>query len=125
MSELPKNLKLNDVGFGFGEVQCFSKVDAVPATTKVKGNVTIKNEGSPEIPTHYEVTHRVRCKFGEGLEETLNYLNWTVRLYGIDKKSPYHAIEAEAARHIAPMLRAVAQEIEDRVAEYDAENKNS
>lgn len=123
MSDNLSTPKLTSVNFGFGGVRLIAKVDAIPKTTKIKGNVTTHNAGSPEIPSYYEVNHFLSCKFGEGTSSFSNHFSLKVHLYDIQKGASYSKIEAEAARQLAPMLQAVSQEIEKMVSEYDQKEK--
>lgn len=112
--------ELKSVDFAYGSVTFYKKIEAVPTTTKREGNVTINNMGTPEIPSFHEVSYVLTCNFGDGPREFSNTFHWEVRVEDKGRNAPYGEIEAEAARKIAPMLRAVADEIERAVAEFDS-----
>lgn len=110
------------VEFGFGTVQYISSVAEVPPSTKVDGNVTINNSGSPGSPEHFVVTFMLTYKPGAESPARSNIFHWSEVVTGLDASTPYSRVEAAAARQIAPSLRAVADRIDAMVAEFDAKN---
>ena len=90
-------------------------------------NVTVNliNAEKPGRPAHYEVDFQLDCKLNEGPIGFGNHFYWKVVLLGLPPDAPYSTIEAQAARQIAPMLRHVAQRIEEAVLKYDEKLANS
>ena len=105
--------KLGDMTIRFGEVRYRKEVEPIPATSETKGNVTINNQGQPGVPEHFEVSFMLNCPFEDAPVDYSNVFHWTVIVLGHGKDTPYSKIEAEAARQIVPMLRDVAQRLED------------
>jgi hypothetical protein len=111
---------LIDVAFGHGSVQLIPKVDAVPTTSKTTGNTTVNVVGSPEKPGYFQTSFMLSCDFSEAGREFSNIFHWTVVTPLGDKSVSYTEVEADAARQLAPMLRAAADKVEQLVAEFDA-----
>lgn len=116
-------VKLGEIGFGFGQVSYHQEVEPKAATseTSQQGNVSVNihNKGQPGTPEHYEVTFMLNCKFEDDSIHFSNIFHWTAVVARRGKDTSYSTVEAEAARKIAPMLREVAQRIEDSVTKYD------
>lgn len=111
--------RLLDVAFPNGEIFYVAKVPEVPATTETKGNVTINNMGSPGVPSYFEVSFRTVATFDHDGVHRDFYLTPSIVISGHSKDSTFREIESKAARSVAPMLRAIADEIEQQVKDYD------
>jgi hypothetical protein len=114
-------IELKQVRYGNGSVRFFAEVEPTPTTSETHGNVTVNNMGKPGSPARYEVTYMISSDFEMEGVEVNNVFHWTVALTGVHRDDPYAGIEAAGARQLAPMLRAVADQIEKEVAEFDAE----
>ncbi|MGH0244376.1 hypothetical protein [Sinorhizobium meliloti] len=116
-------MAITQVKFGNGNIRFNSKVDAVPATSKTTGNVTINNAGQEEIPAHYETSFMISVYGEERGIEFSNVFHWN-DIVPIDRAdAPYREIEDAAARRLAPMLRAVADQVDQEMAAFDAREK--
>ncbi len=111
---------VKDVAFGNGDVTFYSKVDAVPASSETNGNVTINHSGKPEVPARFEVSFMLSVTAEEAGLEFSNVFHLKTLVKEGDSNASYRQVESEAARHLAPMLRSVADKIEQNVAEFDA-----
>lgn len=107
------------VAIGNGAIAYREAIAPTPASTVRKGSVTTHNEARSGIPGHFSVVFKVTAERStSGVSSPID-LHWSEIVVAADD-APYRAIEAEAARRIAPALRAVAEQIEALVAEYDA-----
>lgn len=109
------------VNFEFGSVQYVSKIDPVPPSTRVEGNVTYNEIGSDGFPAYFKATFMLTCEtqLGDTDKVMRNIFHWTEAMVGLARETPYSEVEAQAARQLAPSLRAVADQIEKLVAEFD------
>jgi hypothetical protein len=114
---------LKDVEFGYGAITHCAEIPATPTTTERDGNVTIHNEGSPGVPGHFRYSAMLSADFEEEGVKFHNIFHWETLIVGKPGGTPYAELDADAARHIAPMLRDVAASIEAQVAEYDAKRE--
>src|SRR4051812_28930475 len=105
---------------GNGQVAFVTKVDPTPTTSETSGSVTINNIGRPGKPAHYEITFSISVDSLEGRVEGYNTFLWNEIVLDERDDVPYREVEAKAARQIAPMLRAVADQVEKEVAAFDA-----
>lgn len=105
--------------FKSGTIRFEKKIEAVPATTKTEGNVTINHTGSDEIPAHYVVDFTITAVETVNEIASYNYWSWSTVVLCDDEDASYRDIESQAARKAAPALRAVADQIETLVAEFD------
>ena len=112
-------LELKNVRYGNGSVRFFAEVEPTPTTTETRDNITINNMGQPGTPARYEVTYMIATEFEMDGVEIRNTFHWDVALTGVNREDSYVGIEAAGARQLAPMLRAVADQIEKEVAEFD------
>lgn len=105
--------------FGNGSIRFIPKVDAAPGTSETTGNVTVHNAGRPEIPSHFETTTTIQIKIeAAGISAyTSFHLNDIVLAEQADVS--YRQIEDKAARRIAPILRALADQIDEEMARFD------
>jgi|GEM_PF-6844327 len=114
-------MELKRIGFGLGSISFHPKVDEVPASSARQGNVTINNAARPGTPAHFIVSNHIACDFEhEGVEQH-EYINWGVVVTGFDGHARYGEVENAAARKLAPMLRALADEIEETLKENDSQ----
>jgi len=112
-----------EVEFGYSSVVYRQEIPAVPTTTQRDGNVTINNIGTPGVPASFEVTSMITADHEAGDVKFHNIFHWKVVLVGLPKDAPYSEVDAEAARRLAPMLRDVADLIEQQVKAYDERSK--
>jgi hypothetical protein len=113
--------QLKSAAIAHGAVTYISAEPAVPDSSETKGKVTVNVVGRAEKPAYWNVYYSIHASFEGGGGPALGTIGWDVRLpvqSAADAK--YSEVEAEAARQIAPMLRAVADAIEKQVAEADA-----
>lgn len=103
------------VNITYGKVAYRHEVPPVPETSRVEGNVTIKNVAQPGIPAYFQVDFRLDCEFDK--DEPLGVSNsifWTVNVTGLGPDASYKDIEAKASEQIVPMLRDVAEILEKK-----------
>jgi hypothetical protein len=112
-------VELQSVDMGFGSVTFAQLNPETPTTTERQGNTTVNYVGSPGRAPYCEVSYMLTASYKTEDDAFSNIFHWTVRLPGKSASAPYFEAEAEGARLIAPMLRAVADGIEKRVADYD------
>ena len=115
--------KITSVEFGNGEIRFVGKVDPVPASSKTTGNVTVNNSAQPGVPSHYLTNFMISAELEEKGLTARNVFQWNSVVLSDDQNAPYRAIEDQAVRQIAPLLRAVADEMDKAVAEFDAREK--
>jgi hypothetical protein len=113
-------IELNSVSFGNGDVTFIKEVEATPTTSETTGNVTVKNVGHPGVPAYFEVTFMLGCDWQDGPIQFSNFFHLKALVLGKSRESSYLAVEAEAARSLAPMLRMIADDVEGQVAVFDA-----
>lgn len=113
-------IQTNSVEFGYGRVSFNHAVEPVPASTQRNGNVTINNAAIPGRPAYFEISTMIRVQHEEEGIVFSNVLHLDVALTGLPKDTPYAEVDAQAARKLAPLLREIADSIEQQVAEYDA-----
>ncbi len=112
-------LKLTEVSLSHGEIRYNPKIVAVPTETIKKGNTTINNMGTPEKSAYFSSSHMITCQYECGEHSFSNVIHWESLTLMHERDAQHFEVESEAARRIAPMLRAVADEIEKQVARYD------
>lgn len=112
--------ELNELSFGFGQVEFRSAIAEVPATSKTTGNVTVNNAGSPGGLEHFATSFMLNARFAQDGIEFSNIFHWNSAVTGLARETPYSQVEDAAARQLAPMLRAVADRIEQLVADAAA-----
>ena len=105
--------------FGNGEIRYISKVDAVPTTSETNGNVTVKNMGRDEIPGHFETSFMIQVKIEESGIDAYSSFHWHDVVLADQADVSYRSIEDKAARRIAPMLRTLADRLDQAMAEFD------
>lgn len=110
--------ELLNTKIGNGEIVFISAVDEVPPKTEKKGNTTINTAGTPGSPAHYETNHMIETTFQEGGVQFVNAFYWQGVVLA-EEASPYRQVEDKAARSIPAMLRAVADRLDQAIAEYD------
>lgn len=116
--------ELEEAKLGFGSITFVQKQPEVATRTEHEGNTTINYVGTPERPAYFEADYFVTSTFKNGEEDYLNSISWKVRLPAQEPTTvPYAQLEAEGARLIAPMLRAVADAVEAQVAAFDASRR--
>ena len=116
---------VSSVEFGFGTVQYVKEIEAVPASSKKTGNVTINNMATPGSPEHFLVTFMLSYGPDDGALGRRNIFHWTEAVVGLPRTTPYSEVEAQAARQLAPSLRAAADAIEKQVEEFDGKAADS
>ena len=112
-------MELTKIGFGLGSITYHPKVDEVPASSETHGNVTINNAAKPGTPAHFIVSNYIACGFEHEGVERQEYINWGVVVTGYDGHAKYGEVEKAAARKLAPMLRALADEIDETLKDAD------
>ena len=106
----------------FGSVLLIPDQPAQPDQSETRGNLTVNVVGKPGKPPRWMATYTLNCEFESDAGRYTNVLGWTVQLPAENvHEARYFEVEAEGSRQIAPMLRAVANEIEKVVAQYDSE----
>jgi len=107
--------KLKKLSIGYGQVLFKAKIDAVAKTTRVEGNTTINNMGSPEVPANHQVNFYLGATCDADGKEHINGFSLDVVVHGIDPKASYFEIENAAALLLAPLLREIANDVEKQV----------
>ncbi len=102
-----------------GSITYIAAEEPVPATTRVDGNVTINNAGQPGSPGHFETSFMISVQSEAQGKIVNNVFHWNDIVSIESDGSPYREIEDKAARNLAPMLRAVADQIDREIADYD------
>ncbi len=112
-----------NVRFGNGQITYNGEVDPTPTRTEKQGAVTIQNHGSPGKPAHFNTSFMltVECEH-EGIRFN-NVFHWDDVVLGKKDGDSYRSIEDEAARKLAPALRAAADLIEKEIARFDQDPK--
>lgn len=105
--------------FGNGEIRYIAKIDAIPPTSETTDNVTIKNMGRDAVPGHFETSFMMQIKIEESGIDAYSTLHWNDVVLADRADISYRAIEDQAARRIAPMLRSLADRIDQAMAEFD------
>ena len=112
--------KLNSASVGHGSVTYVAEQPSIPDSSETTGNVTVNVFGREGRSACWAVSYQISVDFENGGGPSLGLLGWEVRLPAeAPADARYHEVEAEAARQIAPMLRAVADSIEKQVAESE------
>jgi hypothetical protein len=93
-------------------------VDAVPATSETKGNVTVNNMGSPGRPAFFEASFSMYAKVEIGGQQTTMYFTPSIPVHNLPKDASFLRVEDEAVLKLAEMLRAVADDCERQVAAF-------
>ena len=115
--------EMKDPVIGSGSVQFNKEYKGSPTTSETIENVTINNIGSPSIKSHYEVSFALQANFiFDGIEQ-FNIFNLSCIVPNEDQNAAYRTIEAAAAKQIPLMLRALADGIENEIAEFDHKAK--
>jgi hypothetical protein len=94
-------------------------VEAVPATSKKEGNVTINNMGTPGRPAHFTASFSMYAKADVEGQETVMYFTPSIPVSGFDKSAPFIEVEDAAVLKLAAFLRAIADDCERQVATFD------
>lgn len=114
-------MKLTEAIIPNAEIGWVNEIPAVPQSTKVEGNVTINNMGSPGVPSYFDATFSIHAKFEhKGVKQTL-LLMPHVPILGETKEVAFGEIEGKALRKLGPMFRAIADDFDRQMAEWDAE----
>jgi len=113
------------VEFGYGTVRYNKAIEAIPATSKTTGNITINNSAQPGCPEHFLVTFMLSCGPNDRAMMSQNTFHWTEIVTGMTRSARYSEVEAKAARQLAPSLRSVADAIEKMVAEFDEKDRGN
>jgi len=113
-------MPIDRVEVQFGAVQYTGEVEAIPATSKTTGNVTVNNMGSPGRAERFDVTFMLICGSGDDSSKE-NIFHWTERLAGLPRDTPYSEVELQAFRQLAPNLRAAADLIDQQIVEIDSQ----
>ena len=108
------------VGFESGQIAYQGTIEPTPATSTTSGNVTVTNTAQPGRPAHYDVSFTIHFETGDSPLQAATIFSVHLRLPGFGRDAPYGQVESLAARQVAPVLRAVADQIEQQVAEFDA-----
>ena len=115
---------IKNVGFGYGEIQYYSKVESVPETTETTGIVTITNPAIAEIPSHFVASFQIKFTAENQTLQISNALHFSLPIPSLDSDVSFLKIESEAARQIAPMLRFLADSVEAQMLEFDEKVKD-
>ncbi len=105
--------------FGNGQVEYRSEVEPVPPTSEKTGNVTVNVTGSEGVSAHYKVTFMIQAELEESNHALNNIFHWSLVVPSEDENASYRDVEDQAARQIAPTLRAVADLVDQQIAEFD------
>lgn len=116
-------VEIVDVSMGYGDISFTRKIEAVPGTSETTGNVTINNAGTVGKPSHFDTSFMISADAKVGDVEFTNIFHWKVVVLADSVDVPYSEVEEQAARQISPMLRAVADNIDQQLAEYDEKKK--
>ncbi|WP_139802578.1 hypothetical protein [Aurantimonas sp. 22II-16-19i] len=112
-------LKITSVGFGNGSIEFERGIPGTPETVERSGNSTFITRAQPGTPAHFDATFMLVIRGeNDGLEFS-NTFHLSVPVPNDDHCATYRAIEAEAARLLAPVLRGASEEIDRMVAEFD------
>lgn len=115
-------MPIENLQVGYGSIAFQRNIDPVPPSTKVSGNVTINNAGSPGSAAHYVSTHQISFSHKEGELDQFNVfsIGQVVPMNVID--TPYSEVELVAAQNLPELLRLAADEIEKQLAVANSEN---
>lgn len=113
--------RISAVEFENGKVQFNPKRDAIGPTSEIDGEIAIHNYGLPARPAHYQVSFVITFECEERGVRYRDMSHWTCMLLTDDDTLSYREVESRAARQLAPMLRAVADQVEEQVAAFDAQ----
>lgn len=105
---------ITGVETGYGAVTFYKEIDPVPASSHRDGNVTVNNMGSPGRPSYFEASFMLDAGMESGGLSFHNIFHLKALVTGQPKDTPYAQVETEAYEQLAPMLRALAQALEDQ-----------
>lgn len=107
-----EQLRYPDIAFS-------NEVPAVPATTERDGNVTINNAAQPGSPAHFmsAVSIPITTTWNGVTMNSSIYLNLAVPAESA--RTQYREVCQRAVDQIAPLLRSLADQIEQELAEID------
>lgn len=108
-----------------GEIAYVSGQQNTPLTSETMGSVTIENPGSTDRPAHFMTPFLIEAQMEAGGIKFSNVLHWNGVVLGESDDAPYRQVEDKAARTLAPMLRAFADQIEQEIARFDEKRQAS
>ncbi len=112
-------VEVSDVNFGYGTMSFLRGKERVPASVIREGNVTTHNAEVPGRPDSFDVSFQLSFKAeANGLSQ---FNVFTLRFPITDKPAdtPYSEIEREAVHLLAPILRIVADHIEQEISDNE------
>lgn len=113
--------KVVDAFIENGRIAFFKRVEETKTISETTGNVTINNIGRPAIPAHYEVAFTITADLQDGGIELRNVFQLSCIVLNENDGAQYRKVEDQSARQLAPILRAVADHIEKKVADFDSQ----
>lgn len=121
--------KVKALRLGNGSVTYIPVVEPRPAssrTTKTDHNVsvTINDAAIPGTPAHYEVTFMIGADLEHGELESHNTFHLSCVVPEQSDTAQYRSVEDQAARQLAPMLRALADKIEADLPNFVGNRQN-
>ena len=117
---------LTDVTIDHAQVVYRPAVDPVPSSTTTTEDGTVISIVNDEIgsPAHFEASFSISAAFSQNGLDFRNFLAWACVVPNEQDDAQFFEVETQAARQIAPMLRALADQVEKQVAEVDERRKS-
>ena len=113
-------MQLHDLQIGFGSIKFQGPIKGVSASVTREGNVTTHNPAQVGRPARFDVSFQIQGNIEDSQVVEFQVFALTVPVVDKPAMSAYAHIEAEAARHLAPILRLFADAIEKEVAATEA-----
>lgn len=110
---------LKDVKLDNGSISYTPKFEGSPASIKTTGNVTVHNHEIKGVPAHFAASLFINATYEHDGIELSNMFTWNCLVSEPDDNATYRSVEDQAARQIAPMLRALADKIEADLPSFD------
>ena len=110
------------VDTGYGSITFYKEIEPVPASSHRDGNVTVNNIGSPGRAAYFEASFMLDAEMESGGLTFHNIFHLKALVTGQPNDTPYSKVETEAYEQLAPMLRSLAQALEDQAKESGEAN---
>lgn len=110
---------ITKVELGPGSIVYLKCEEGRPETVETKLNITVKTPAIPSVPAHYSVIFPVSFEYEEGPHRSRSSIDFYCVVQDADENAPYREIESQAVLQIAPMLRSVADQIEQSISDFD------
>jgi len=107
--------------FPNGTVRFIPEIIATPETKKTTGNTTIINKATTGRAAYFEVSFFISETHEVDEISASNMFHWKCAVPATKDARPYFDIESAAAHQIAPLLRELADLIDESVANTDKE----